>query len=117
MTLYVKHYKGDDDVEHVDIRQTITGGFEGTTENRTLDWQERQHEDHVFGHVKTKSRRAAPADFENEWLQKGWLPDTNEHGVINSYVSSITMAWTAEQVCLNSSLDSFKLNGITDLGL
>ncbi|KZP10539.1 hypothetical protein FIBSPDRAFT_758188 [Athelia psychrophila] len=97
VTLYVKHDKTDNDVEHINIRQTITGGFEGTTEDRILDWQEREHEDHVFGHVKAKSRRASPGDFDNEWLQKGWLPETEEHGVINSFVASTSMAWTAEQ--------------------
>jgi len=101
VTLYVKHYKDGNDVEHIDIRQTITGGFEGTTENRTLDWTERENEDHVFGHVKSKSRRANPNDFDNEWLKNGWLSDTQEHGVINSWVESDTpksgMTWTAEQ--------------------
>ncbi|KAF7985311.1 hypothetical protein HWV62_6489 [Athelia sp. TMB] len=101
VTLYVKHYKDDSGVEHIDIRQTITGGFEGTTENRTLDWTERENEDHVFSHVKAKSRRAFLGDFDNEWLKSGWLPDTEEHGVINSWVQSDTpksgMTWNAEQ--------------------
>lgn len=49
ITLHVKHYKTDDGVEAIDIRQTLTGGIEGTQENRTLDWVERAHEDKVFG--------------------------------------------------------------------
>lgn len=53
ITLYVKHYKDDDSVEHIDIKQTLTGGIEGTEENRTLDWKERSVEDRVFGHVST----------------------------------------------------------------
>jgi hypothetical protein len=38
-----------DGTEHIDIAQTLTGGIKGTTELRTLDWQERQHSDESHG--------------------------------------------------------------------
>ncbi|KAI0076232.1 hypothetical protein K474DRAFT_1663209 [Panus rudis PR-1116 ss-1] len=101
-TLYltVKHYK-EDDVEHIDIDQVLTGGVGATTELRVLNWQERNHEDHVFGPVIGKSRRIKVDDVENEWLREGWTNDTKEHGLINSWVQSDTAksgrTWIAEQ--------------------
>jgi hypothetical protein len=37
ITLYVKHYKDDEGVEHIDIDQALTGGIGGSTELRSLD--------------------------------------------------------------------------------
>ncbi|KAI0307701.1 hypothetical protein B0F90DRAFT_1813123 [Multifurca ochricompacta] len=102
ITLYVKHYKDDAGVEHIDIDQRLTGGISGTIENRTLDWTFRDHEDHLFGPIIGRSRRVKLDEIENEYLRKGWLPDTEEHGAINSYVESDTPAsqtkWIAEQI-------------------
>jgi hypothetical protein len=50
ITLHVRHYKEEADVEHIDIKQTITG-IEGNEENRTYDWTEREHKDKVFGDI------------------------------------------------------------------
>ena len=101
ITLYVRHYKGDDGVERIDIDQTLTG-IPGTSENRILDWTFREHDDYLFGSVLGKSRRANVDEIENEFLKEGWLPDTVQDGVINSYVESDTpkshTSWIAEQV-------------------
>ncbi|KAI0051652.1 hypothetical protein FA95DRAFT_1602421 [Auriscalpium vulgare] len=102
LTLYVKQYKDDTGAEHIDIDQALTGGIPGTTEKRVLDWQPRDHDDHVFGFVIGKTRRIKLEEIEDEFLRAGWLPDTDEHGFINSYVSSDTpksgTSWTAEQI-------------------
>jgi hypothetical protein len=104
VTLYVKHFKADDGLEHIDIKQILTGGFEGTEENRILNWTERKNEDHVFGHVTGKSRRVNPRELEsdNAYLKEGWLPEVYEHGGIESYVKSDTeksgLSWVADQV-------------------
>lgn len=102
LTLTVKHYKGDDRVEHIDIDQALTGGIPGTSENRILDWTERKADDRIFGPVVSKTRRLKLEDITNEFLKKNWLPDTAEHGTINSYVYSDTpksgTSWVAEQV-------------------
>lgn len=49
-----------------------------------------------------KSRRLKVEEIDNEFLKEGWLPDTVEHGAINSHVISDTAKsgreWTAEQV-------------------
>ncbi|TFY71494.1 hypothetical protein EVG20_g1521 [Dentipellis fragilis] len=101
ITLSVKHYKDDDGKEHIDIGTTLTGGIKGTTENRTLDWDRRTHEDHVFGSVIGQSRRVKAEDVESEFLKNGWSQDTVEHGLINAYGESDTpksgLSWVANQ--------------------
>jgi hypothetical protein len=102
MTLYVRHYKDDDGIERIDIDQTLTG-IPGTSEYRTLDWIVREHEDYLFGPIVGRSRRVKLDEIENKFLREGWLPDTVQDGVINSYVKSDTpksnTTWIAEQVC------------------
>jgi hypothetical protein len=102
ITLYTQHYKDDNGVEHIDIDQRLTGGIPGTTEKRILDWTVREHEDYLFGAVFGRSRRVKLDQIDNDFLKKGWLPDTEEHGAINSYVESNTSksntTWIAEQV-------------------
>ena len=56
VTLEVNEYKDDDEVVHIDIAQTLTGGVQGTTERRITNWTENDHTDHIFGHVKGMSR-------------------------------------------------------------
>lgn len=107
VTLYVKHFKGEDGFEHIDITQTVAG-FEGTTEKRILNWVENEHEDHIFGHVIGKSRRVNPneIDSDNAFLKEGWLPEVCEHGGVESHVRSDTeksgMSWIAHQVGTSS---------------
>lgn len=102
VTLYVKHYKTDN-VENVDIDQTITGGIPGTREERILDWVSREKSDSLFGDVVARSRRVKLDEIEEEYLKKDWTADTVQHGVIQSYVESDTpkskTSWIADQVC------------------
>jgi hypothetical protein len=102
VTLNVRHYKGDNNVEYIDINPTITAGIPGTPEKRTLDWTPRENNDGVFGPVVGKSRRMQLHEIDNEYLRNGWLPDTVEHGAINTYTESDTSksntTWTADQV-------------------
>lgn len=101
LTLFLKHYKDDAGVEHIDIDQTLTGGIPGTSEKRTLTWTERHNEDHIFGAVIGKTRRTKAEELD-DFLKKGWTADTYEHGVVQSYVESDTAksgtTWIADQV-------------------
>ena len=89
LTLTLKHYKDDGGVEHIDIDQSLSG-VTSTREERVLDWEPREKSDHVFGPVVGKSRRTPIADVDEPYLAKDWLPDTTEHGGIESYVDSDT---------------------------
>lgn len=53
ITLYVKHYKDDDGVEHIDVEQIGTGGFKGNFEPRQIDGQVRPLPDHLPNARKT----------------------------------------------------------------
>ena len=58
VTLSVKEYTDESNPQayHIDIDQTVTGGIQGTREERVLDWQEREHVDTIFGKLRGKSR-------------------------------------------------------------
>jgi hypothetical protein len=68
-------------VTHIDLDQTATGGIQGTTEQRNLDWSETSHEDHIFGTLKSRNRWVA--DLQgcesgnggplHSFLMEGWL--------------------------------------------
>lgn len=112
ITIYLKHYKDDAGVEHIDIDQTITGGIPASSEIRTLDWAPRDIEDTNFGHVIGRSRRIKVEDVDLDFLKKGWTADTLEHGLVQSYVESNTaksgISWIANQVYVaSSSLNCF----------
>lgn len=51
ITLYVKHYKDDAAIEHIDIQQTVTGGVKGNFEQRTLIWETKAIDDPFYGPV------------------------------------------------------------------
>ncbi|KAF4623244.1 hypothetical protein D9613_002115 [Agrocybe pediades] len=101
ITLYIKHYKDADGVEHIDIDQTITGGIPGTREERTLWWKDRENNDSLFGHVIGKSRRVKAEELDIPFLKNDWTSDTLQHGVVQSYVESDTpksgTTWIANQ--------------------
>ncbi|KAI9866563.1 MAG: hypothetical protein M1813_001115 [Trichoglossum hirsutum] len=107
ITLSIKEYdeKLDDSssVTHIDIDQTATGGFKGTTENRILDWTPREHSDHLFGELTGKSRwrkleEIGGDEKDAEYLSTGWLDEVKETGLVESYVVSDEGGWTARQI-------------------
>jgi hypothetical protein len=96
--LDIKQYRDDDGVEHIDIVQTLTGGIQGTTELRTLDWVEREHKDYLFGTLTGQSRRIKPSEVEDEYLRCGFLSEVEDDGAIESYVINEANKWTARQI-------------------
>jgi hypothetical protein len=85
-----------------------------TQENRTLDWQEREHSDRVFGNVKGKSRFFKKGEFERafqgsedetKFLQGEHLKDGKSSSFLDEqHVQSIAVnqdvgyGWNVEQV-------------------
>ncbi|KAF9270071.1 LCCL domain-containing protein [Marasmius fiardii PR-910] len=105
ITLHIKHYKDKDDVEHIDIDQTLSGGIKGTREERTLWWKDRETVDPIFGAIVGRTRRVKDlslVESDDEWLRTGWTPDTFEHGLVESRVESDTpksnKVWLATQL-------------------
>ncbi|KAH8594924.1 hypothetical protein B0O99DRAFT_594973 [Bisporella sp. PMI_857] len=105
VTLHVKQYV-EDGTTHIDIDQTATGGIKGTTELRVLNWTPREHEDHIFGSLKGKSRWLTPEllDTLDEHLKEGWIGTDEEKGgpngekFLESFVENEKAGWTAQQV-------------------
>ncbi|KDR69577.1 hypothetical protein GALMADRAFT_255791 [Galerina marginata CBS 339.88] len=101
VTLSIKHYKNEDGVEHIDIDQTLTGGIQGASELRTLQWKGQEDEHPLFGAVIGKSRRVKAEELDIAFLQSDWTADTLEHGLIQAYIESNTVksrtTWIANQ--------------------
>ena len=112
MTLHVKHYALDHGTVKVDIDQVLSGGLKGSVEERALDWQWRGHTDYFFGTVKGRSRyntlsavleeaKAKGVKGEEEdarFLAEGWLEESVEGEVMESFVENEGSGWTAWQV-------------------
>lgn len=128
ITLHIRHYRvdpeqgqGDQKIEKIDIDQTISGGIPGTSENRTLTWQERENNDHLFGPVIGKSRRVKADELDIEWLKEGWTDDTYEHGLVQAWAVSDTprsgTTWIGNQVSIIMDSHTEDIDGpISDLG-
>jgi len=95
ITLHISQYE-EDSITHINIDQFATGGIK-TTEERTLNWQVKRHEDSVFGVVFGQSRWVKLADVDDdEFLKNGWDDLIGEH--VQSYVESHDNGWTANQI-------------------
>ena len=102
MTLTIKHNPDDRGVEQIEVVNTIPG-IPGTTELSVLDWENRSHEDHLFGKILGKAKRVdIPDEIEDAYLKEGWdISDgEKEDGVLFFYDESVGggKRWTAEQV-------------------
>ena len=98
VTLTVKQYiSSSDSLTHIDILQVATGGVSSTTENRTLDWEWRDHTDKIFGTLKGRSRWVKLGDVDDDaFLKEGYDDMEGEH--VQSYVENEEKGWTADQV-------------------
>lgn len=92
----------------------MASGLSTTKEDRTLDWQDRDHEDKIFGKCRGKSRLFKKGEFQMEgpgspedavFLQAEKLKDgtTDSRFVDDVHVQSIVKNigggdWTAEQI-------------------
>ncbi|OSS49498.1 hypothetical protein B5807_06039 [Epicoccum nigrum] len=111
VTLHVKHYTLEDGTTvKIDIDQVLSGGLKGSVEERTLDWQWRGHTDFLFGTVKGHNRYTTLAAVQEEakgkgvteedakFLAEGWLKETEEGEVMESFVENEANKWTAWQI-------------------
>jgi hypothetical protein len=111
VTLHLKHHTAEDGTSsQIDIDQLVSGGLKGSSEKRTLDWQYRGHSDYLFGTVKGRTRYITLSTILEEakgkgvteddakYLAEGWLKETEEGEVIESFVENEGSKWTAWQV-------------------
>jgi len=111
VVLTIKEYNQDGQW-HIDIT-SVASGLSTTQENRTLDWQQREHKDKIFGNCEGKSRMWKTGDYKLEgpgsqedvaFLLAEKLKDgktdskflDDEH--VQSWVKNVdAAAWQAEQ--------------------
>ncbi|KAF3001909.1 nuclear protein localization protein 4, partial [Curvularia kusanoi] len=110
VNLHIKHYTAEDGATKIDIDQIISGGLKGSAEERTLDWQYREHTDYLFGSVRGRNRYTTLAALLEEakgkgvteedakFLAEGWLKENEEGEVLESWVENEGSKWTAWQV-------------------
>jgi hypothetical protein len=95
---------------HIEIEQLVTGGLKGSTESRIMDWQYRGHTDWLFGTLQGRSRyttlkaiaeeNAGKAKEEEDikYLSEGWLPETADGEIVESFVDNDGAKWTGWQI-------------------
>ncbi|KAK1755032.1 hypothetical protein QBC47DRAFT_207595 [Echria macrotheca] len=114
LTLHVKQFDAPPsppadpsgpEVTHIEIEQTGTAGFKGTSEKRCLDYTFREHSDWLFGSVRGQTKWIARADVKDPFLNSNdWLEGEAEAGGpagethVLSYVESLDNGWTATQI-------------------
>ncbi|KAL2757660.1 hypothetical protein ACRALDRAFT_1068195 [Sodiomyces alcalophilus JCM 7366] len=112
LTLHVKQYEGPpkppststDPVVHIDITQTATAGIKGTTENRCVDTEWREHSDWLFGNCRAYSAWRSLDEIEAPFLKQGWLTGDAEakgpggKSLLMSHVENVDDGWTATQI-------------------
>jgi hypothetical protein len=114
VTQHLKQYPttGEDGkpTTQIDIDQTSTGGVKGTSEKRTLDWQYRGHTDWLFGTLQGKTRYntiqavveenkgKGHVEEDAKFLVEGWLKETEDGEVVESFVDNEGNKWTGWQI-------------------
>jgi hypothetical protein len=109
VTLHVKEYVDTKGTTHIDIEQTATGGIQGTTELRTLDWSETVHEDHIFGKLTSRNRwvsdlstcESGSGGTLHPYLSEGWLEEKvgpNGESFMQNWVENKEKGWTSEMI-------------------
>ncbi|KAF3040112.1 hypothetical protein E8E12_007786 [Didymella heteroderae] len=111
VTQHLKHHTAEDGTSsQIDIDQLVSGGLKGSSEKRTLDWQWRGHSDWLFGTLKGRTRYTTLSTVLEEakgkgvteedakYLAEGWLKETEEGEVIESFVDNEGNKWTGWQV-------------------
>lgn len=111
ITQHLKHHTAEDGTSsQIDIDQLVSGGLKGTSEHRTLDWQWRGHSDYLFGTVKGRNRYTTLSvvleeakgkgvtEEDTKYLAEGWLKESEEGEVIETFVENEGNKWTAWQI-------------------
>lgn len=104
LTDHLTQYTDDKGLDHVDVKQTVTGGFKGGVENRTLDWQVYEAANETFGQVKDQCKwLGGPDELDGEqgaeFLKEGWI-DEGEEGkkLLLATMESVKGGWRSVAV-------------------
>ncbi|KAI9851765.1 MAG: hypothetical protein M1838_002842 [Thelocarpon superellum] len=104
-------------VTHLDTEQRGVAGIKGWVEARTLDFQEREADNGLFGKVRSQSRWVKVGEIEDDFLKEGWLVTDDDAplteggdkagpgDLLHSHVVSLQADWVAEQIWGFSEVD------------
>jgi hypothetical protein len=100
-TVSFKHHVDQNGLEHI-IRTTGVDGKEASSSTRKYDWQLREGQKTAgLGLTFVKYRRTKLEDVEDPYLREGWLPETIQDGLLESYEESrVPVAWSVRSVSL-----------------
>lgn len=114
VTQHLKQYpttgKDGQPTTQLDMDQFATGGLKGTSEKRTLDWQFGEHTDHLFGTMKGRTRYSTlkalieeskgqgVVEEDAKYLIEGWLKETEDGEIVESFVDNDASKWTGWQI-------------------
>lgn len=95
------------EILHIDVEQVASGGIKGTVEKRVTDWKYRSHSDWLFGDLQGRSRvttiaallkeaqeKGGVEEADAKFLAEGWLPETMEGDIVESFVDNDGKGWT-----------------------
>lgn len=95
---------------YIKIDQVLTGGIKSSPEHRTLDWTYREHTDFIFGAVRGRSRYSTLQKFQQEsretgatdedikYMTEGWLEETQQGDILESFISNEASKWISWSV-------------------
>jgi hypothetical protein len=104
VTLVIKEYTDDKGADHIDIEQPGAAGIKGTTERRIItdEWQE--HEDHIFGRVRGRSKWSKISELTDDdkadeaHLKSKWDKATQDGDILDNHVESQGNGWVGRLV-------------------
>lgn len=91
---------------HIKIDQVLTGGLKGSVEERTLDWNYKEHTDWLWGTSKGRTRYSTLQKVKEEgtnaedvqFMTEGWLKETEEGEIVEAFAENEKSKWTAWQI-------------------
>lgn len=93
----LNQYEDEEGHKHLDQEQLSTGGIRNL-EERLMDWVYTEKWNWIWGQVNGKSRYTTLDQIEDEYLRDGWSQDTEEKGIVEGYVESVSDNWVARQI-------------------
>jgi hypothetical protein len=90
VTLEPHQYIDDAGVEHIDVKQTLVGGFDAPSDNFVLDDEDHFKDHDLVGPLFIKSGRIKVNELGVDFLKEDWTDETLEDGLIYSIARSHT---------------------------
>ncbi|KAJ8594843.1 hypothetical protein M405DRAFT_442600 [Rhizopogon salebrosus TDB-379] len=90
LTLEPNQYFDDAGLEHIDVKQTLSGGFKAPADILVLDNEDYPRDDDLFGPLFGKACRTKVDELDIDFLKEDWTEDTVEDGLIYVTVRSET---------------------------